>query len=178
LTDNLVFRTKFNELRDRYSDYHSVYTDGSKEGERVAAAAVGSRRTLSSRLPDKASVSSAELKAILMALDYVSRSTGDKHIIFSDSLSSLQSLCNSKCKNPLVQKIVSKYSSLSSQGKDIIFCWLPSHVGISGNEKADSAAKAALGLPISDLKFPHSDFKQYRYINIYILVGKPPGTLL
>jgi hypothetical protein len=59
LTDNLVFRTKYNELRDRYSDYHSIYTDGSKEGERVATATVSSRRTISSRLPYKASVSSA-----------------------------------------------------------------------------------------------------------------------
>ena len=28
--------------------------------------------------------------------------------------------------------------------KTIIFCWLSSHMGISGNERADSAAKAAL----------------------------------
>ena len=28
-----------------------------------------------------------------------------------------------------------------------IFCWVPSHTGIRGNEKADSAAKSALDLP-------------------------------
>ena len=28
-----------------------------------------------------------------------------------------------------------------------IFCWVPSHIGIRGNEKADSVAKSALDLP-------------------------------
>ncbi|GFU10491.1 RNase H domain-containing protein [Trichonephila clavipes] len=43
------------------------------------------------------------------------------------------------------------------KGFDIVFCWLPSHVGIIGNEQADNAAKSAtthlpLTVPLSDMK--------------------------
>ena len=49
----------------------------------------------------------------------------------------------------------------------ILFCWLPSHVDIKGNEAADVKAKASLDLEISNLKVPCTDFKPF--INRYIL---------
>ncbi|GFW64088.1 RNase H domain-containing protein [Trichonephila clavipes] len=52
---------------------------------------------------------------------------------------------------------VDSHSRLYSKGFDIVFCWLPSHVGNIGNEQADSAAKSAtthlpLAVPLSDIK--------------------------
>ena len=48
-----------------------------------------------------------------------------------------------------------------------MFCWLPSHVGIKGNEADDVKAKASLDLEISNFKLPRTDFKTF--INRYIL---------
>ena len=49
-------------------------------------------------------------------------------------------------------------TSLNWDG-DIVFCWIPSHTGIKGNEKADSAAKSALDLPRAKVGVPYTDFK-------------------
>ena len=58
-------------------------------------------------------------------------------------------------------------SFLNVDNKDIIFCWVPSHTGIRGNEKADSAAKSALELPHAKVGVPYTDFKHC--ISQYIL---------
>jgi len=46
---------------------------------------------------------------------------------------------------------------LAKNGKNIILCWILSHVGILGNEKADAAAKSALSLPVTCMKLPATD---------------------
>ena len=102
-----------------------------------------------------------------MALDYVmNNSLDNKFVIFSDSLSVLKSLNHTSSKNPKIQNLIEKHHGLSKT-KEILFCWLPSHVGIKGNEAADVKAKASLDLEISNFKLPCTDFKPF--INRYIL---------
>ena len=55
-------------------------------------------------------------------------------------------------------KYLKTYSTLTNCGKTVILCWIPSHVGIPGNERADRVAKAALSLPISPVKVSAMDY--------------------
>jgi len=113
------------------------------------------------RLPDVSSIFTAELKAIILALEHIFISNRKQFVIFSDSLSCLQALKYCKYTHPLVLQICEYYHRLITRGKSIDFCWVPSHVGIHGNERADRAAKAALEGPICTMKIPHSDFIPY-----------------
>ena len=75
-------------------------------------------------------------------------------------MSSLQAIIDFKQHN-YVTKILELHQHIINSGKEVLFCWIPSHVGIPGNERVDAAAKAALNKDQSDLKFPHTDYKQY-----------------
>ena len=75
-----------------------------------------------------------------MALDYISsNSFNNKFVIFFDCLSVFKSLNQTSSK---------KHHEISKT-KEILFCWLPSHVGIKDNEAADVKAKASLDLETS-----------------------------
>ena len=146
-------------LSDILNSFH-IYTDGSKDASGVAAAAVSSTIQLACRLPSEASIYSAESQAISLALEIVETSDHSSFFVFSDSMSCLQAIDYHKCEKAGILQILEKCHALQLEGKNVQFCWVPSHVGIKGNEKADCAAKAALQLPISaDIKIYYTDFK-------------------
>ena len=159
-TDASIYQQLFLEIRNKYLDYIPVYTDGSRDGNSVACATVFPSDTeLSMRLPDSASILTAEIWAIITALEEIKNASESKFIIFTDSLSCLQALLYMKLEHPLIGMAIRKCVFLNIANKDIIFCWVPSHVGIRGNEKADSAAKSALDLPHAQVGIPYTDFK-------------------
>ena len=160
-TNPLVFHSGHAEMKALYPDYKYIYTDGSKNGSRVAAAAVIGKGEHKVRLPDRSSVFTAELRAISLALDIVWNSTHNKFVIFSDSKSCLQAIQNKDWKTPAVQKVLQQYDNCyKEKDKVVVFCWIPSHIGIKGNEKADKAAKEALNINVctSD-RMHYSDLK-------------------
>ena len=77
-------------------------------------------------------------------------------LILSDSLSSLTAIFNLKFDHPILGQILELYMNLSKDGRDIVFIWVPGHVGIRGNSAVDSAAHdgdvSVEFIPFSDLE--------------------------
>ena len=147
-TSSEIFKQIFLEIHETYKTYEEIYTDGSKEGEKVAAAAATPSSIHVSRLSKFSSIFSAEAKAIELALTYALRSRTNKFIIYSDSKSVLQGILHCRPKNPSIVKVTELYTKAFHKGKQIVLCWVPSHIGIRGNEEADRAVNAALNEPI------------------------------
>ena len=129
------------------------------------------------RLPGQASIYTAELRAIQLALDLVNNSNKDKYVICVDSLSCLQAIEQQHIDHPLVLDVLEKYSALIN--KTVLFCWVPSHVGIRGHELADAAAKAALNERLTIMTLPYSDFKPLvkRFIQVNGLISGLPRLI-
>ena len=117
------------------------------------------------RIPDGSSVFTAEAKAIDLALDFVNTCTYTDKFVLSDSLSVLQALNHTSSKNSQIQHLLLKHHGISSS-KTVIYCWIPSHIGINGNEKVDKNAKESLNLEVTDFKIPFNNFKPF--INKYV----------
>ena len=95
-------------------NYYRIFTDGSKEGNRVAAAVVHRDNTKCVRLTDAASIFRAELYAVLLVIDVV-RHSKEKNFVNSDSMSSLQSINGFNLESDLVQKFLKDYTVLTKK---------------------------------------------------------------
>lgn len=129
----------------------NIFTDGSKCEKGTGAGIVVERMCNDNYVHDSykikmhslASVFSAELVAIESAINSVKLTKNTSVTIYSDSKSALQAITNYDSKNPIVQNIHILLLMISKNNTKIIFCWVPAHCGIKGNELADKAAKNA-----------------------------------
>ena len=148
-TDNKIC-TKVHALEflEAYKAYTHIYTDGSKIANKTAAAFCIPKINVTKkyRLTDDTKIHTAELVAIKESLNWIiENKTRDKFIILSDSLSALQTIkaeCSNSRPNLLLQ-ILTIIGEINKQESDVVFAWIPSHVGIPGNEMADQLAKQA-----------------------------------
>lgn len=111
----------------------------------------------SSRLPNNFSIFSAELQGILMALRYVKDRSTDC-IILTDSRSALIEISKYEPLHPVAKEVL---LILQQTNNNIKFLWIPSHIGINGNERVDTLAKETAQLPISNVQVPPDDAYQY-----------------
>ena len=103
------------------------------------------------------------MEAIRRAFQFIRISTrrNKKFAIFCDSKSVLESIDDQDSKNPIMIDILDDLQNFTRRGISVMFCWIPSHIGIDpGNDRADEAAQSAIddGLPNVTHKLPYSDF--------------------
>lgn len=139
-----IFRARFLELKNDLSDYSFIYTDGSKEGDNVGFSVTSESETISSfLLPTYSSIFTAEIIAILIALQYTKK-FNKKFAICTDSLSSIDAILNINNQTYYPSLI---RNLLYLQSPNIKLIWVPGHVQIAGNEFADKIAKDTLRSP-------------------------------
>ncbi|BES94033.1 Hypothetical protein NTJ_06842 [Nesidiocoris tenuis] len=131
-------------INNQFPHHVKIYSDGSKKEEGVAAGFYCSNDNMASgkRLHNISSIFTAELGGILMAAEHVrdSHPENTKFVILSDSKAAIERIRNIKPGDaiplPLVSIII-LILELSITNRTVELCWIPSHVGIQGNEAVD-----------------------------------------
>lgn len=135
------------QLTTKYTGWLQVFTDGSTNPNTATSTAAfvipdaGIER--SHRLNFATTSTTAELAALAAALDALRDLTPCKTVILSDSRSALCNLDFLDKAPFLAQCVADKATKLSMEGWQIAFQWIPSHMGINGNERADVLATKA-----------------------------------
>lgn len=151
-----------------------IYTDGSKKDDIVGFSVCIPSMDLSFkfRIPDYLNVFTAELVAIFYAFKWCSNHKDVKDVvIFSDSLSALRALEGFKEKGrfDLLNKIHCLYNNLFAGGRDIWVSWVPAHVGVEGNERADILAKESLQFDKVNFSLQYSVEEVMPLVNKFLL---------
>jgi len=97
------------------------------------------------------------LSAILLALRTLYPLQVGRDVIFCDSTVALSAIENIYSSHPLVRQIFIWIILCHRRGHQINFCWVPTHVSVEGNERADEVAKAASLRPPHACSLPFTD---------------------
>jgi ribonuclease HI len=138
-----TYRRLFSEMLSQYPEYTVMFTDGSLMNGSTGCAFILNAQASKFRPNRFSSISSAELFALWKALEAVGYQPPGQFLLCTDSLSTIQGLQSPSLTHPFIQELCLSCHSLFKRGFDIAVSWIPGHVGISGNEAADAAARDA-----------------------------------
>ena len=139
-------------ISNNYPAHLKIYTDGSKYSDSTTAAMWVPSLKVEDKWKltqgDSRSIMGAELFAIMKAMTWLlfgPLSQNQDVVILSDSKSGIMALENhhKRSYSFLVNQIVNLANILRDIVSSLTIQWVPSHVGLSGNEKADELAKMA-----------------------------------
>ena len=152
-------------ISETFHAYDQFYVDGSVEPEsgKAAAAYILHRKdnkiSDAFRVSDHVSSTQAELAAIHQSLICIESnpSAQTQYVIHCDSQPAIQGLQRTKI-DPLdkqVKVIIDLAEKLvTSKGIQVTLHWIPSHIGIPGNEEVDTLAKLGLKRTHVDISLP------------------------
>ena len=129
----------------------AFYTDGSCINDKVGASAVTADGSIIHRSnlgrASEVTVYAAELRGILSALEIVYKKDYRAVIVFTDNQAAIRSVANpdSQSGQYILLQILWMIENMRRKGIEPEFHWVPAHIGIEGNERADKAAKEATG---------------------------------
>lgn len=151
---NLLKYEIIRELSIKYNEWFLIFTDGSKSVEGHGSAFYVPSINIENnknhhcfKIGEQTSIMTLELVAISEALTFVTDSQHKNVVICTDSKSSLQHIarCASGYRGAsIAYVIISKIDALRSKGDQLRLQWVPSHIGLRGNEEADKLAKYAV----------------------------------
>ncbi len=140
-------------LRNSYSNYLNIYTDGSKNKQESVGIRIHIpefKIDISKRITDQLSVYTTELVAVIIALQWVEELKPDRVTVCTDSLAVMKSIQSmTPVREDLMIDLYHSLLRIHRCGIDVQFCWVPAHEGVKGNEYADKLAKEALLKEIS-----------------------------
>ena len=99
-----------------------IYTDVSKTEVGVGSAAVSESVEKKASLPPVASIFTAELYAVSLALTIITSSREVNSVVFSDLMSALQILTTDCKRNSLAERIKNDLHNIEREGKTIQLC--------------------------------------------------------
>lgn len=144
-------------IEEVYSNYKKIYTDASKKDNGRIGMGMTDCGVIrkAERGHDLLQISNGELFAILMAIIESEKLVETNIAIFTDSLNGCKWLESGLNDNYIVHFIRGEIGRI---GKNYVLQWIPSHVGVFGNEEADILAnQGTLTKVESELKITFSD---------------------